>query len=102
MTGTKYIMGKDMPPLTPAAPTKVCKRCNIEKPNNFLFFGKKHQQTRTNFVTVDICKDCVSKKLSDTANENARKKHAYEVHRRGLDDERAKHLLKNFKVKETE
>lgn len=99
MTGTKYIMGRDRSPLAAPLVSKKCKRCDIEKPNNFVFFGKKQCQTRDNFVTNGICKTCTSKAMSDSALQRSRQNSEYKAYVQSERDTRLRHLLQTIDKK---
>lgn len=38
--------------------TKPCKRCGVEKPNDFDHFGRKLWRGRDETTTVDVCNGC--------------------------------------------
>lgn len=65
MVGTHYTLERDKKPASRPT-TKICRCCNVTKPNDFYNFGKKFHKTRMNFETVDVCLKCKNAKISDT------------------------------------
>jgi hypothetical protein len=64
--GPRYTLSRDEKIVTmEQLPTeKTCRECGKDKPNNFTNFGKKWSGTRTNYITVDVCKVCANAKIS--------------------------------------
>lgn len=62
--GTHYTLSRHLP--KPEVPLiKPCRDCKQVKANTFSFFGQKISGKRDNFVTTDVCKVCVAKKISE-------------------------------------
>ena len=59
----KYTLDRDRAPPPPPVAEKTCRECDQTKPNTFEFFGKKWSGSRTNYVTVDVCKICANAKI---------------------------------------
>lgn len=61
--GPRYTLDRDRTPPPPVAKEKTCRDCHQTKLNDFDHFGKKWSGTRTNYVTVDVCKVCANGKI---------------------------------------
>jgi hypothetical protein len=70
MSGTHYTLTRDLDRDRPKL--KACRKCMAEKPNDFAHFGKKFNGTRDQFTTVDVCKDCTRKAISEGVRKNWR------------------------------
>lgn len=74
MTGTHYTLARDVKQ-EPEPARKVCKKCNVEKPNDDTHFGLKWSGTRKreDMRHVDVCKKCTGQAVSDRAAEKRAK-----------------------------
>lgn len=70
MAGTHYTLTRDLNRDQPKR--KACRRCLVEKPNDFDHFGKKLCGTRYQYTTVDVCKECAAKRISESVKTNWR------------------------------
>lgn len=62
----KFVLSRDMAKVAMSAKTKTCKRCKVEKPNDFAHFDKRICGLRDQFATTDVCKSCRMAKLFQT------------------------------------
>lgn len=69
MSGTHYTLDRDRPenqnPMD-LVKEKACRRCQVVRPNNFQYFGKKLWRTRHDFTTNEVCIVCQKAKVSES------------------------------------